>query len=87
MMSENKKPRTGRPTGATTKERVVVNAVTVRDPCPKCGSTAEPTNRRKLRQIEAAVKIAGHDCNSITQYNAVCADCKCAFMLREGTAT
>jgi len=77
------KKTSGRPEGAKTKERDVRTAVITCDPCPACGSTAAPKNKRFLRGGDASSTVNGVLCGSYKHYSADCPDCGKAFLYRE----
>ena len=84
--SESAQPtdaKLGRPAGAVTKDRDIVDAVVVVGDCPKCGCTKPPKNKRLLRQGQATATIKGVTVGSYKHFTANCADCGQAFLYRE----
>lgn len=78
--------KTGRPLGAKTAQREVIERVTLIDPCPKCQSRKEPATKKWIRSGSCNKVIQGQKCVAYVHHTCVCADCGQAFLMKTFTS-
>lgn len=79
--SDDKKKRSGRPQGAATTERPVIEKSLT--PCPTCGCTREPVKKRLAREGIASGEHNGRPYGGYRHWLAHCAECNRAVRLTE----
>ena len=82
MATESKSPA-GRPRGAKTQDRALIEIGVSVTPCPSCGCTDEPINQRTVREGEASGTHNGREYGAYRLALANCPKCNRALSVRE----